>query len=394
MEVPAEYHGREQSFLKHRVLHEYLVRWGRKIGSLSRKRTLRVWYVDCFAGPWSSGNPNLEDTSIHIGVQALAKAAETWRAAGHGIEANAVFVESNRSAFETLRKHLADREGPVKTQALHGEFGQHVDTIAGMLGEDPAFIFVDPTGFKGVAMSFIASLARHRMRDVLVNVMFEHINRWKDDPRGFLRDQMREFFGLEDVDLPPGLSEDDLLALYRENLKTRCGLKHAADLAVPHPTRDRSWFHLVVGGNHQDVLRVFRDVETSVIATEAAAVRDGATKRRQQELTGQYALPLDTASPVEPRFEARYGIGPAQLVDHVVAALGPGRRRFDAIWPALLEAHHVPFADVARAARDAEATGRLAIDRKKSSARRALPKDDDFLRRLDPPDPAARSSRP
>ncbi len=231
------------------------------------------------------------DTSIHIGVDALTEAAATWRDAGHQIELNAVFVESNRVSFETLRDHLASRGGPVKTCALHGEFGQHVDAIAGMLRDDPAFIFVDPTGFKGAAMSFIALLVAGRVRDVLVNVMFEHINRWKDDPRHFLREQMREFFGLEDGNLAPGLSEAELFELYRENLKVRCGLRYAADLAVPHPTKDRTWFHLVVGGNHHEALRVFRDVEMAVIGTEAARVRDSASKRRDEERTGQFVAP-------------------------------------------------------------------------------------------------------
>jgi len=394
MEVPTEYHGREQSFLKHRVLKEYLLRWGRKLGSLSRRGPLRLWYVDCFAGPWSSRSPSLEDTSIHIGVHALAEAAATWRTAGHDIEVNAVFVEANRNAFETLRDHLASLGGPVKTYALHGEFGQQVDAIAGLLRADPAFIFVDPTGFKGAAMSFIAPLVERRVRDVLVNVMFEHINRWKDDPREFLREQMREFFGLEDGNLVPGLSEAELFELYRENLKGRCGLKYAADLAVPHPTKDRTWFHLVVGGNHHETLHVFRDVEISVIATEAARVRDSASKRRHEERTGQIALALDTAAPVDRRFEAKYRIDDASLADLLIAALGSSPRRFDGVWPALLEAHHVTRAQVAHVARDAEASGRLMIEREKSSTRRPLPKDADILRRLDPEDPVARSSPP
>lgn len=82
MTVPSEYHGREQSFLKHRVLQQYLQRWGKKLGSLSRTRLVRLWYVDCFAGPWRNKSASLEDTSIEIGLRALEEAATTWRAAG------------------------------------------------------------------------------------------------------------------------------------------------------------------------------------------------------------------------------------------------------------------------------------------------------------------------
>lgn len=392
MSVPPEYHGREQSFLKHRVLQQYLLRWGRKLGSMSRARAVRLWYVDCFAGPWMSKSASLEDTSIDIGLRALDEAAATWRDAGHKIEANAVFVESKRSAFEALQAHLQQRKGPIRTHALHGEFGEHVERISKMLGDDPAFIFVDPTGFKGAAMSFIRPLVLCPVRDVMINVMFEHINRWKDDPRAFLREQMRDFFGLEDVDLAPGLSESDLFALYRRNLKDRCCLKFAADLAVPHPTKERTWFHLVVGGNHREVLRVFREVEMSVVGTEAARVREAASKRRHEQRTGQAALPLDTSAPVEPRFEARYRADAAMVADRLVESLGSAPLRFDEVWPGLLEAHHVTRADVARLACAAEAEGRLEIQRGGSSARRTRPKDKDRLRRLDPADPLTRSS--
>lgn len=392
MTVPSEYHGREQSFLKHRVLQQYLQRWGKKLGSLSRTRPIRLWYVDCFAGPWRNKSASLEDTSIEIGLRALEEAATTWRAAGYDIEVNAVFVESRREAFLALRTHLEQREGSVLTHPFHGEFGNHVDAIARRLGNDPAFIFVDPTGFKGVAMSFIRPLVLCPVRDVLINVMFNDINRWKDDPRSFLRAQMRDFFGLEDDDLVPGLSESDLFSLYRRNLKQRCGLQFAADLAVPHPTQARTWFRLVVGGSHHEVLRVFREVEASVVGREAAQVRDEASKRLHEQRTGQTTLPFDTAAPVEPRFEAQHGHDATLVSASLVETLGSRPVRFDDLWPSVLETHHVTRGEVARLALQAESQGRIEILRSGKPTRRTLPKDADRLRRLDLGDLVAGSS--
>lgn len=222
MEVPKEYRGREQSFLKHRVLAEYLTLWSHKIGSLARSGPVTLWYVDCFAGPWQSQDTDLRDTSIDIGLQALEQAAADWRRQGHAVDLRAFFVEKDKRSFEKLQEHLRQRTGLVETVARHGKFGERVPEIVRCLGNDPAFIFIDPTGFKGVAMEFIAPLTRARMRDVLINVMFNDINRFKDDPRQFLREQMRQFFGLGDDTMPPGLAEDELLGLYRRNLKETC----------------------------------------------------------------------------------------------------------------------------------------------------------------------------
>ena len=75
MAIPVEYQGREQSYLKHRFLKDYLDAWGHKLGKTKRK----LWYVDCFAGPWGSKSPDLTDTSI-----ATALSAELDRD-GHGV---------------------------------------------------------------------------------------------------------------------------------------------------------------------------------------------------------------------------------------------------------------------------------------------------------------------
>jgi three-Cys-motif partner protein len=64
MEMPSEYIGREHTWLKHRVLQLYLEAWAHKLGSVGRKRNVRLWYVDCFAGPWHAQNEELHDTSM------------------------------------------------------------------------------------------------------------------------------------------------------------------------------------------------------------------------------------------------------------------------------------------------------------------------------------------
>ncbi|HKQ69155.1 MAG TPA: three-Cys-motif partner protein TcmP [Polyangiaceae bacterium] len=109
MQVPREYQGREQSFLKHRVLHEYLLGWGLKLGSLARRRRVRLCYADGFAGPWKAQSAALEDTSIVIGLNALEAAAQTWREHGAQIDVEAAFVEKDDMAFGDLdlRRRLA-----------------------------------------------------------------------------------------------------------------------------------------------------------------------------------------------------------------------------------------------------------------------------------------------
>jgi three-Cys-motif partner protein len=371
VDVPPEYHGREQSWLKHRILSEYLQAWAHKMGS----KATRLWYVDVFAGPWQSKDADLRDTSIWIGLAALEEAARSWQALkGVQIEVGAVFVEKNRKAFDRLRDFLNKRGGIVETHPYFGEFGDHVESIQALLGQDPAFVFVDPTGFKGVEMQFIAPLVEPRYRDVLINVMFNDVNRWKDDPREFLRQQMRAFFGLEDADLPRGLLEPELLRIYREQLKSRSKVCWAADLAVPHPTMNRTWFRLVVAGQHTMVLDVFRAAERKIIGAEADLARTGAKIRSDDQ---PWLFSAQEATSGE---DLRYAKQRAEDLERVLPMVGDlladGDLRWNQIWPRLLEELHLAPSDVSARCFEAFRAGQLGVSPTPSPRRRALHEDD------------------
>ena len=371
MDIPSEYYGREQSFLKHRFLTEYLRAWAHKLGSRARSGTQRLWYVDVFAGPWSSADAELRDTSIYIGLQALEEAAQTWRDTKDvNIEVGAVFVEKDRRAFARLQEFLCQHQGVVETHPFMGEFGQHVAGIQRLIGDDPAFVFVDPTGFKGAQMQFIAPLMAPRYRDVLINVMFNHVNRWKDDPRLFLREQMRAFFGLDDSDLPAGLKEPELLQLYRRRLKLTCGIEWAADIGVPHPTIDRTWFRLVVGGKHPKVLEVFRDAERKVMGNEAAVVREDARVRSATQPSLFSAE--DTAGAQELRYTRQRDEDLNRVRTLLREHLGDGQSSWQQIWPVLLEELHLTLSELSRACFEAYRVGELRVSPTPGPKRRTL----------------------
>jgi three-Cys-motif partner protein len=339
MTVPEAYHGREQTYMKHRVLKFYLERWAHKLGSRARRQAISLWYIDCFAGPWKAAEGDYRDTSICIALEALNAAATTWGRQGFRIDVHAVFVENDPAAFAALQGLLPSVKGRVQVHPLPGEFGAQVSTIQELIGTDPAFLFVDPKGWKGAAMTYIAPLARRPGRDVMINVMFDHINRFKDAPITFIRTQMQEFFGHP---LSPQLSEEELMQSYRDQLKSTCDLQFAADLIVPHPTRERTKFRLVVGGHHKAVIELFREVEHKVAVTEAEGIRQEAKERSRLLRTQQ--LPLGLSLPPDKR---RSEQGLAEMRTHIRTILAThGARRFDALWPVILEARHLSKTDV------------------------------------------------
>ena len=357
--VPEAYYGREQTYVKHRVLKLYLDSWAQKLASRARRHAISLWYIDCFAGPWNAAGDDYRDTSICIALDALNAAAATWGRQGFRIEVHAVFVEKDPAAFAALQGLLLRVKGRVHVHPLPGEFGAQVSTIQELIGTDPAFLFVDPKGWKGAAMTYIAPLAKRPGRDVMINVMFDHINRFKDAPLAFIRAQMQEFFGQP---LPPRLSEEALMQSYRDQLKSTCGLQFAADLMVPHPTHERTKFRLVVGGHDKAVIQLFREVERKAVVTEAEEIRQEAKERSRLVRTQQLPLGL-SLTPDKRRSIFLREQGLAEMRTHIHTILAThGMMCFDALWPRLLEACHLTLTDVKQELWKMKQQGTLLIE--------------------------------
>lgn len=351
MIVPPEYSGREQSWLKHRVLEEYLRHWGHKVGSLATTQRMKLWFVDCFAGPWRSQDQDLRDTSIDIGLRALTAAHRTWVDAGADLELGAVFVEKDQRSFQELEEYLHRHHAgtSIDIHPLEGGFADHAQHIGRLLRQDPAFVFVDPTGFKGAAMDAIRPLLAPRMRDVLVNVMWEYASRFRAE----LHEHLAPFFHLDPSELTKQRSEEEMLVLYRSSLKRHCGVTYAADLRVPHPTRERTWFRLVVGGKSPAVLEVFRDVEAQVLGKEAGHARDAARRAAKEERDGVGQLGLFSAAASRvPLPDDGFAKQQADDSDNVLPRLleilpERGAVPWREIWPRLLEELHVTLTQAA-----------------------------------------------
>ena len=83
----------------------------------------------------------------------------------------AVFVEEKAAAFARL-KEAVGQFPRIEVLALQGCFEDRMPEITALLGPSTfIFAFLDPCGWKGIALRRIAPLIAHRPGEVLVNVM-------------------------------------------------------------------------------------------------------------------------------------------------------------------------------------------------------------------------------
>src|SRR5258708_33458498 len=96
----SNYERREQAYVKHGLLEEYLsglaYRVGRKWDSLV--------YVDGFAGPWLTKDPDYADSSFGIAIQALQRCQAGLRTSHQReLHIESILVEHNKGAAELLK---------------------------------------------------------------------------------------------------------------------------------------------------------------------------------------------------------------------------------------------------------------------------------------------------
>ncbi len=212
--------------------------------------------------------------------------------------------------------------------------------IDALIGTDPAFILVDPRGWKGADMKNIAKLGHRPRRDFLINFMHNFLARASGMDHEWLVEQMKDFFGPRGVEvLLAKKTEEELIALYRTELKRWAGLTFAADCVIEHPTQDRTWFRLVIGGQHKEIVNLFRDTERKVCGSDAAEARSSAHRNARQ-------LELGSPTPtVAPRYHRLNVEGRAQARQLVLTGIAH-QPTLAELWPHILEELHLTYVDL------------------------------------------------
>jgi three-Cys-motif partner protein len=211
------------------LLGTYLEPW---FAILSHGGFPHVIYIDGFAGPgrYSGG----EDGSPIVALKALAAHGHKLRSAFefHFVERDRRTVESLTANIESLREQgLILASTSVTIHARQTFEDAYVNVIAPRLAQlagAPAFALVDPFGWTGIPMHIMADLMKRPSTELLLNFMFEEINRFlshKDQPENF-----DALFGCQDWrnadDLSGHARRNFLHDLYRNQLHSAAGARY------------------------------------------------------------------------------------------------------------------------------------------------------------------------
>ncbi len=168
------YRGREHARVKHHLLTTYLERFLMILGHSQG----RLACVDAFAGPWQSADEGHGDTSFGLAWRVSTTASEQLRKLGKVRDIRLLWIEADSDSYDRLDTFARScKSHRVKAEAKPWRFEEHVAEIARWIGDDYAFVLVDPKGYKGlISPRVLAPLLALPRTEVLINYMWQFIN--------------------------------------------------------------------------------------------------------------------------------------------------------------------------------------------------------------------------
>lgn len=293
--TPIHYEGREQSLVKHKVLEQYLLEFGLKVGS----KWPSITYVDGFSGPWNVKSEKLEDASFAIALRELRKARAKLAERQIDLRLRCFFVEADPGAFAKLKafKESVEADGVAEIEIRNCPFEDAIDDIRAFVKKDPQtfpFVFIDPTGWTGFSMNVIRKLLQLQPVEVLVNFMTRHIKRFIDAPEQQRHDEFEALFGSNEYRKIAAIQdsqdrEDALVRLYMQNLKATGNFKHVCAAIVLHPEIEATHFHLIYATRKDPGVNVFKTAERKAMDVQED-VRGEAQQRQRSAVSDQLDL--------------------------------------------------------------------------------------------------------
>lgn len=276
------YIGREQSFIKHRFLTQYLKYAAYKILQ-SRNNEMAFNFVDAFAGPWSVSDTNdYSDASFEQSLKTLENVqVDLGRKGQHRRKIRFCLCEKRPEAIEQLRNYAAQRQN-FEIHVFEGKFEENLEKIFKVCRNGFTFTFIDPTGWNIESAPVFQFLAQIPKGEFLLNFMSESINRHAEFSA--VRQSFARFLANpeweHDYQLLPKewRNEERVQELLIRKIKESHAASYVIAYEIKRPRQDRKKMTLLLGTNSKNGVSVFREVQKKIERVEITTrtnIRDG-----------------------------------------------------------------------------------------------------------------------
>jgi len=241
------------------ILRKYLNAWIPILSTFNG----RILYIDGFSGPgeYKGG----KEGSPLVAIKAFKEQRKPIKN-----EVKMIFIEERKDRCDYLNSKIQQIEIPKNLIInIHCEkFENVLNGILEILEKNrvylaPCFIFIDPFGFSDIPFEIIKKIMKNPKCEVLINFMYEEINRFISDPK--LWDTFTETFGTEKwksiLELKnPSKEEREnlLLGIYKEQLETDAKIRHVNAFKMINKNNRTDYF-LFFGTNDYTGLKKMKE---------------------------------------------------------------------------------------------------------------------------------------
>lgn len=247
-----------QTKIKHRVLMSYAKIWISKLGKYRE-----TMFFDCHAG--CGVYIDKETNEISYGssflVEEVACSINSKRNGKNFICA----CEIDQDYHDNFKKVIADI-GKKTISLKNGDFQDILvePLVKRYYSTHPTLFFVDPFGYT-MKMSSIAQMMINKKNEVIINFMFDFINRFLSVTDANV---LNDFFGSNDWvsanDLSRREREEFLIDLYKRKLKEETGAKYVYAYRLCFADKDQTYYYLVHATNNIEGITYMKDSFASV----------------------------------------------------------------------------------------------------------------------------------
>lgn len=202
---------------KIQIVQGYLAAWFPIISSFNG----RVLYIDGFCGPGEYAGGEKGSPIVAL------ETALNHRHDLSGTELAFLFIDSRENRIEHLQQLLERYSLPenIKYKCICSTFDETLTELLDSLENRnkriaPTFLFVDPFGISDTPFSIIQRFIANPRCEVLVNLMYSYVNRFKTE----LPDHLDQLFGtpkwhaIEEIADSPAEREQFVVSLYQDQL--------------------------------------------------------------------------------------------------------------------------------------------------------------------------------
>lgn len=356
------YVGREQAFVKHTFLDEYL----KAALGIICSRYGEFVYIDGFAGPWkSAAGEDFDDTSFGIALKHMTKIRDFYEDKGRPINMRAFLVEKDANAFAQLEQAIK-RFPKIEITPLKGMMEEHAAKILGAIPSSAfSFTLIDPKGFPEIGA--LMPLLQRQNAEALVNFMFDFANRFGGTD---LIPKLEAWLSLagkegwrDSINSQSGVDREQMYEdLAVEALRATPGYAYAPVITVDKVLHNRPLYKLIFLSRHSKGLEVFRNSEGKALGAQAEVRSVAKANKKAANSTmgdlfadGSDAIPNDRSSQV---IRHSQELAPSQLVTRLITAGAAGMTWGD-LWPRILEDFSVTRSWLGRQVNEFRKSGQL-----------------------------------